>query len=94
MNGSIDSGCVSDSTTSFPDAICPLCSEVFSAKSFKSISEERPKVRQNTILVIQTYHPDWKENQGACVSCWNSYRNAGRILELLRMSHAGSKTKE
>ncbi len=64
---------------------CPLCSEVFPAEQLHAhILSEHPRLRHSTIQVIQAYHPAWREDQGACGPCWRSYREAGRILSVLR----------
>jgi len=87
---SVESGAEWDPATLFPDAICPLCSQVFERERlFKHISDEHPRVRQNTIRVIQKYYPGWVEDHGACKACWNSYRDAGRVLTQMRGSRAG-----
>ncbi len=69
----------------FPESICPLCSQVFPSESlYKHIAFEHPSLRHNTIKVIQAYHPSWAEDHGACGPCWRSYRDAGRILNIIK----------
>jgi hypothetical protein len=73
-------------TSSF-DSICPLCSTIYPQETLhESIAAEHSKIRQSTIKVIQAYHPGWKEGHGACPPCWSSYRDAGRILNVLKAS--------
>lgn len=68
-----------------PDGICPLCSKVFPRERLQDhVAVEHPRLRQNTILVIQAYHPSWVLEHGACETCWKTYRDAGRILGMLR----------
>lgn len=71
----------------YPDAICPLCSQFFPRGELHDhIGSERPDLRANTTVVIQAYHPGWEVEHGACETCWKSYRDAGRMLSLLRTS--------
>jgi len=71
--------------TSFTENHCPLCSEVFPSEQLHAhIASEHPLLRRSTIQVIRAYHPGWLEEQGACGPCWRSYREAGRILNVLR----------
>jgi hypothetical protein len=70
---------------SFPESICPLCSQVFARQLLREhIASEPPRLRHVTIKVIQAYHPGWVEDDGACGPCWRAYRNAGRILEVMK----------
>lgn len=70
---------------SFPESICPLCSQVFPREFLqKHIASEQPHLRHRTIKVIQAYHPGWVEDHGACGPCWSSYREAGRILNQMK----------
>ncbi len=39
-----------------------------------------------TIQVIQAYHEGWSTEDGACEPCWRSFREAGRILHVLRQT--------
>jgi hypothetical protein len=71
--------------TSFPESICPLCSQVFTREQLhQHIASESQRLRRSTIKVIQAYHPGWVEDDGACGSCWRSYRDAGRILNVMK----------
>ncbi len=68
-----------------PDSICPLCSQVFPRELLIGhITSEPPRLRQRTIKVIRAYHPGWTEEHGACGPCWRSYREASRILNLMK----------
>ena len=79
--------------TVVPEAICPLCSQVRSrAELHESILAEDPRVRRRTIQVIQSYHPGWAEDDGACESCWRSYRDASRILDVMKSTKAPDAT--
>ena len=70
---------------SFPESICPLCSQIFVRERLhEHIDSEHPRLRQSTIKVIQAYHPGWHEDHGACGPCWCSFRDAGRILNMIR----------
>ena len=68
----------------------------FRAGLYDHIGAEHAKLRENTIQVIQAYYPGWSEERGACENCWKSYRDAGRILSLLKAARprdaAGSWT--
>ncbi len=71
--------------SSFPEAICPLCSQIFPhEKLYAHITSEHPHLRHNTIRTIQAYYPGWLEDHGACEACWKSFRNASQILSVLR----------
>lgn len=71
----------------FPEAICPLCSQVYLREQLRShIARERERVREQTIQVIQAYHKDWAAEHGACEPCWKSFREAARVLSLLRQT--------
>lgn len=75
--------------TELPDGICPLCSQIFPQEHLHAhIGSEHPRLRHTTILVIQAYHPGWLESHGACQPCWKSYRDAGRVLDLLKSGRA------
>lgn len=76
---------------SSPESICPLCSQVFPRELlYRHITSEHPRLRHSTIKVIQAYHPGWVEDHGACGPCWNSYRNAGRILSVMKSARPQS----
>ncbi len=69
----------------FPEAICPLCSKVHPRERLYShIEAEHERVRKKTIEVIKAYHEGWSAGDGACEPCWRSFRDAGRILNLLK----------
>ena len=75
------------------EGICPLCARVRPrAELDESILAEEPRVGRRTIQVIQSYHPGWVEHQGACESCWRSYRDAGRILKVIESTRARDAT--
>ncbi len=68
-----------------PETACPLCSRVHPReKLYDHIAAEHPRLRLSTVRVIQGYHPGWVEAHGACQPCWASFREAGRILSLLK----------
>src|SRR5579872_6873167 len=74
----------------FSDSICPLCSEFFLREHLHDhIAEENPRLRDNTIKMIQAYHPGWLQEHGACPPCWKSFRDAGGMLFKLRLSSSG-----
>ncbi len=67
------------------DAICPLCSKVcLRERLYSHIDSEHQRVRERTIEVIQGYHEGWSADDGACEPCWKSFREAGRVLNLLK----------
>ncbi len=69
----------------FPESICPLCSQVYLREQLHShIAGEHERVREKTIQVIRAYHYSWNAGDGACEPCWKSFRDAGRILNLLK----------
>ncbi len=72
-------------TEAFPEAICPLCSKVhLRERLYSHIEAEHERVRKKTIEVIKAYHEGWSAGDGACEPCWKSFRDAGRILNLLK----------
>ena len=76
----------------FPEGICPLCSQVVGLDLLhQHIASESARVRERTISVIQAYHEGWLEEQGACEACWKSYRDAGRVLSIIKEQHAHSE---
>lgn len=76
---------------SFPDSICPLCSQVFAREHLhEHIAAEQPRLRQSTIKLIQGYHPGWVEDHGACGPCWRSYRDAGQALNAMKRGRSQS----
>lgn len=69
------------------DAICPLCSQIHLREQLHShIANEHPRVREQTIQVIQAYHKGWAAEHGACEPCWKSFRDAGCILSVLKQA--------
>ncbi len=71
--------------SSLADSVCPLCEKGFPGERLhQHIDSEHARLRRNTIQVIQAYHPDWVEEDGACEPCWKSFRDAGRMLDVLR----------
>jgi hypothetical protein len=71
--------------SSFPGSICPLCSQVFTRELLHDhITAEDLRLRENTIKVIQAYYPGWVQDHGACEPRWRSYRDAGRILNIMK----------
>jgi len=76
------------------EAICPLCSQIHAReKLYSHISEEPPRVREATIKVIRAYHKGWLAEHGACEPCWKSFRDAGRILIVLKQTRPQSTLK-
>lgn len=70
-----------------PEGICPLCSQVYLRERLHShIALEHERVREKTIQVIQAYHDDWAAEHGACEPCWKSFREAARVLSLLKQT--------
>ena len=75
----------------FPEGICPLCSQVVGLELLhRHIAHELAATRRRTVQVIRAYHPSWLEEQGACEACWKSYRDAGRILSIMKEGHVHS----
>jgi hypothetical protein len=76
---------------SIPESICPLCSQVFPRELLREhINAEHPRLRHNTIKVIQAYHPSWVEDHGACGPCWRSYREASRMFSQMKSARPQS----
>ncbi len=74
---------------SIPDSICPLCSHVVPREELHNHMDAEPaRLRENTVRVIQAYHPGWAAEHGACRPCWKSYRDAGQILKKLSQSRS------
>ena len=56
-------------------ARCPLCLEYFSEDVLQDhIREESDTLRDVTIDVIKSQHPDWVAENGACPKCWEYYK--------------------
>lgn len=71
----------------YPEAICPLCSQIQDREHLRShIQSEHARVQETTIKVIQAYHKSWVLEHGACEACWKSFRDAGRILVVLKQT--------
>ena len=69
----------------FPDGICPLCSQIYMRERLHAhIAREHERVRDKTIQVIRGYHENWRAEHGACEPCWKSFREAARVLSLLK----------
>ncbi len=67
------------------DGFCPICLRNCSPEQLHAhIRSEDPRRRQKTIEVIRAYNPGWSPEHGACESCWNSFRDAGRVLAMLK----------
>lgn len=44
----------------YPEAICPLCSQIQDREHLRShIQSEHARVQETTIKVIQAYHKSW-----------------------------------
>jgi hypothetical protein len=70
---------------SLPDSICPLCSQIYARELLhEHIASEHLRLRQTITKLIQAYHPGWVEDHGACAPCWKSYRDAGRVLNMMK----------
>jgi hypothetical protein len=81
--------------TKLPDAICPLCSEVFPRKLlYQHVEREPIQVRERTVRVIQSVRPHWVEDYGACAACWKSYREAGQVIGILKSLRQGEAREE
>ncbi len=79
----------------YSEGICPLCSQVCLRERLHShIAEEQARMRERTIQVIQGYHAGWSVEDGACVPCWRSFREAGRILSLLKQTKSKGQGHE
>ena len=64
---------------------CPLFGKACpSAKLHVHINSEREVTRQATIRVIQTSHPAWMAEDGACERCWNSYRVVSQVINFFK----------
>ena len=76
------------SMNSTPLSACPICSRVLPHDQlYDHMALESPQARQNTIRVIQGHHADWLAEQGVCEPCWKSFRDAGRVLHMLKAAH-------
>lgn len=70
---------------SFPDGICPLCSQVHARELLQEhIVLEDPRLREAIIKLIQAYYPGWIQDHGACAPCWRSYRDASRAIYVMK----------
>ena len=70
------------------DSICPLCLEAVPREHLHDhIALEQSRARERTVLVIQSYHPDWLEVHGACAACWKAYREASQVIRILKTRH-------
>jgi hypothetical protein len=48
------------------------------------IDSEREVIRKATIGAIQSSHPAWVANDGACERCWNSYLGVSRVITFFK----------
>lgn len=64
---------------------CPLCKESFPLSEIHAhISVEQAEIRQYTVKMIQSRHPEWVEEDGACKRCWRFYGGLGRFVHFFR----------
>ncbi len=61
---------------------CPLCHDAATADVATHLAREEEGFAQPAFAIIKTLHPDWLEEHGACVSCWNFYSNLIRVLNV------------
>ncbi len=72
----------------YSEGICPLCSQFHEKERLHShIKAEHLRVQEATIRVIQAYNKGWTVEHGACEPCWKSFRDAGRILIVLKQTN-------
>jgi hypothetical protein len=76
-------------------SVCPLCKKAIGAEQlFAHMASDHEQWRHSTIKVIRAYHPNWIEEDGACPTCWKSYRNATQILRLLKQSSSAMARRQ
>jgi hypothetical protein len=65
--------------------ICPLCQRAIETRlMFAHLESEHQQWRHSTLKVVRAYHPEWREADGICPTCWKSYRAATQALRLMR----------
>ena len=73
--------------SAFPDAICPLCSQVYPRGGLQThIAAEHARVREKTIEFIQAHCEGWLSEHGACEACWKSFRDASCRLSVMKLT--------
>ncbi len=69
------------------ESVCPLCSQVcLREQLYSHITCECERTREQTVQIIQAHHKGWTDEHGACEPCWKSFREAARILSLLKQA--------
>jgi transposase len=54
---------------------CPLCQHTMPAEMLRvRLQTEAREIRDYTIKMIRTRHPDWVQSDGACPRCWQYYQ--------------------
>ena len=62
--------------------VCPLCHEAAAADVSVHLACEDEGFGEPAFAMIKALHPDWLEEHGACVSCWQFYSNLVRVLNV------------
>lgn len=56
-------------------ACCPLCHRSVSSHELREhIEAEKKEIRDYTIDLIKSTHPEWVLEDGSCPKCWELYR--------------------
>ena len=56
-------------------ARCPLCQEFFPESELHDhIRDESETIREVTMDVIKSQHPEWVVENGSCPKCWEYYQ--------------------
>ena len=64
---------------------CPLCQELFPAEDLpEHIDREQTSIRDYTIQMIKTLHPEWVREDGSCARCWRFYAGLGRVVSFAK----------
>jgi CheY-like chemotaxis protein len=73
---------------------CPLCQEPFSPEDLPGhMDREETSIREYTIEMIKTLHPEWVRKDGSCARCWRFYAGLGRVVSFSRNPSPG-ETRE
>jgi FixJ family two-component response regulator len=73
---------------------CPLCQELFPAEDLpEHIDREQTSIRDYTIQMIKTLHPEWVKEDGSCARCWRFYAGLGRVVSFAK-NPSPAKTRE
>lgn len=63
---------------------CPLCQKMFpAAELYLHIVREPTDIRRFTHEVIRIEYPAWREEDGACATCWRHYAETGRLAKVI-----------